>query len=153
VSLRPLPPLVLMLALLVACGSGDGDGEGPAGHTDGGTGHTAGTTGEPAGAVTQAQADRAMGGLCDIATGAVTDTGDILEAFHSRAHEILHQVATEAQAIDPVVAGALLEAKSVVETDLEQAPFPAELPSHAEALVAAYADALEAVGLQAVACG
>jgi len=136
---RPLPLLVLILALsAAACGGGSRDGDG---------GPT-GATGE----ATQAQADQAMGGLCDIATGVVTESGDILEAFHTRAHEILHHVASQAQEIDPVVAGAMLEAKSVVESDLLMAPFPSDLPAHAQALVATFADALDTIGLRPASC-
>ena len=104
------------------------------------------------GTTTQDQAEQAMGGLCDIAAGDLTDMADVYEAFHGRAHEALHAVAAQAQEIDPVVAGALLEAKSVVETDLEEAVPPADLPAHAQALVAAFAVALETIGLQATAC-
>ena len=138
--------LAAALALLAsACGADDAAGPG-AGSTD--------TTGasSPAEAVTQAEADEAMGGLCDIASGAVTSTDDILEAFHARAHETLHRVATAAQATQPPLAGALLEAKSVVETDLEQAPFPDTLRGDVQNLMGAFADALLEIGLVPADC-
>jgi hypothetical protein len=140
VRLRPLVPLVLVVALAAtACGNG---GDDPGGGT------AAGDTGT----TTQAQADEAMSGLCDIAAGDLTEMADVHEAFHGRAHEILHHVAAEVQEVDPVVAGTLLEAKSVVETDLlESAPTP-DLPAHAAALVTAFAGALETIGLQVSAC-
>lgn len=121
-----------------ACG-GDAD-------EDGG-----GQTGSAAG-VTQAQADEAMGGLCDIAAGELTDMADVHEAFHGRAHEALHAVAAEVQEVDPVVAGALLEAKAVVEADLEEETPPPDLQGHAVNLVAAYSDALLAIGLVPADC-
>lgn len=135
---RTFLPLLVALAIgATACGGDSGDGGASTGSTT---------------AVTQAQADEAMGGLCDIATGAVTETSDVLDAFHTRAHEILHHVASEARQIDPVVAGALLEAKSVVETDLLNAPYPSDLPEHAQALAAALVDALETIGLRPATC-
>jgi hypothetical protein len=143
---RPLSSLGLILALAVlalttsACGGGSED---PSGSTG-----SSGSTEQ----ATQAQADQAMGGVCDIASGAVTEDNDILEAFHTRAHDILHLVATQAQQTEPPVAGALLEATSVVEADLLVAPFPSELPAHAQALAAALADALRTIGLEAAAC-
>ena len=137
--LRLLIPLFTVLALVTAsCGSD----EDPEGST---------ATGAP-GSTSQAQADEAMGGLCEIAAGDLTEMADAHEAFHGRAHEALHAVAAEAQEIDAVVAGALLEAKSVVEVDLEEATPPSDLPAHAETLVAAFGAALQTIGLQATAC-
>ena len=139
--LRALAPIVVVLALVAtACGAGEDD---PGG--DSGTGAT-GTT-------TQAQADEAMGGLCEIAGGGLTEMAAIHEAFHGRAHDTLHAVAAEVQETDPVVAGALLEAKAVVEVDLEGATPPPDLPAHTQALVAAFAGALETIGLQVDVCG
>jgi hypothetical protein len=137
---RPLVPLVLIVALAAtACGNG---GDDPGGST------TAGDTGT----TTQAQADEAMSGLCDIAAGDLTEMADVHEAFHGRAHEILHHVAAEVQEVDPVVAGTLLEAKSVVETDLQESVPTPDLPAHAAALAVAFADTLETIGLQVSAC-
>ena len=135
--LRGLAPLVVIV-LLAACGADEDPG--------GGT-----TTGAP-GTITQARADEALGGLCDIAAGGLTEMADVHEAFHGRAHASLHAVAAEAQEVDAVVAGALLEAKAVVEADLEEAAAPADLPAHTQALVAAFAAALETIGLQATTC-
>jgi len=139
VRLRPLAPLVVVLVLVAAACGAD---EEPGGST---------TTGA-AGTTTQAQADEAMGGLCDIAAGDLTEMADVNEAFHGRAHEGLHAVAAEVQEVDAVVAGVLLEAKAVVEAELEETAPPADLPTHAQALVAAFAGALETIGLQATAC-
>jgi hypothetical protein len=137
VRLRGLAPLVVIV-LLAACGADEDPG--------GGT-----TTGAP-GTITQPQADEAMGGLCDIAAGGLTEMADVHEAFHGRAHAALHAVAAQAQEVDAVVAGALLEAKAVVEADLEEAAPPADLPAHTQTLVAAFAAALETIGLQATTC-
>lgn len=134
------PALVPVIVLAIAASACGADEE-PVG----------GPTGSPAG-VTQAQADEAMGGLCDIAAGSVTEMAEIHEAFHGRAHETLHAVATEAQEVDPATAGALLEAKSVVEADLEEESPPLELPGHAATLMGAYAEALLAIGLVPADC-
>ena len=137
-SSRAFLPLLVALAIsATTCGGDSGDGGAPTGSTT---------------AVTQAQADEAMGGLCEIAAGGLVEMADVDEAFHGRAHDALHAVAAEAQEVDPVVAGALLEAKYVVETDLEEATPPPDLPAHAGALVVAFADALEAIGLQPARC-
>jgi hypothetical protein len=102
--------------------------------------------------VTQAQADEAMGGLCDIAAGGLTEMTEVHEAFHGRAHEALHAVAAEVQEVDPAVAGALLEAKAVVETDLEEEAPPIDLPGHTATLMGAFSDALLAIGLVPADC-
>lgn len=139
-KLRSRIPLVLLLALASAtCGSDEED-------RSGGTATGAHDT------ATQAQADTAMGGLCDLASGELTEMADVHEAFHGRAHETLHAVATQVQEVDPVVAGALLEAKSLVERDLEEASPVPELPAHSQDLVEAFANALETVGLEAPDC-
>jgi hypothetical protein len=141
VRLRPLVPTTLAFALVVAACGGGQDGQLDGGATD-----------DDVGSTTQAQADVAMDGLCDIAAGILTEMADVHEAFHGRAHEILHHVATEVQAIDPRIAGDLLEAKSVVEADLEEATPVPELPAHAGALAEAFADALQTLGLRAPPC-
>jgi hypothetical protein len=112
---------------------------------------TDGTFGGPTG-IGQSTADVAMGGLCDIASGDLTEMAEVHEAFHGRAHEALHTVAAEVQEVDPAAAAALLEAKAVVEADLEEAAPPAALPAHAQALVVSFGTALEAIGLRATAC-
>lgn len=132
--------LLVTVVALALVASACGEDEVPTGTT---------ATGSPS---TQAQADEAMGGLCDIAAGGLSEMADVHEAFHGRAHEALHSVASEAQEVDPVVAGALLEAKAVVEADLEEVTPPPDLPQHAQALVAAFGGALETIGLQAGAC-
>ena len=140
--LGPLVPLILVVTLALAATACGGNEDDPDGGTATGT---SGTT-------TQDQADQAMGGLCDIAAGGLKEMADVHEAFHGRAHEILHHVAAEVQEVDPVVAGALLEAKSVVETDLLESAPPPDLPAHAAALAAAFAGALETIGLRVSAC-
>ena len=138
--------LVAALALLApACGRDAAQEPGS------GTASSSGPS-SPTEAVTQAEADEAMRALCDIASGAVTSTDDILEAFHARAHETLHRVAMEVQATQPAVAGALLEAKSVVEADLEQAPFPDTLQGDVQNLMGAFAVALPENGLVPADC-
>ena len=128
--------------MLALAASACGDDGGPSGPT---------ATETPSG-TTQAQADVAMGGLCDIAAGGLTEMAVVKEAFEGRAHEALHAVAAQAQAIDPVVAGTLLEAKAVVEEDLQAATPPPDLPAHAQTLATAFGAALDTIGLRASAC-
>jgi len=142
VTIRRLLPLLVILALTAAACRGD---EAPGGDTA--SGSPSGGTG-----TTQAQADVAMGGLCDIATGTVTAKADVQEAFEGRAHEALHAVAAQAQEIDPVVAGKLLEAKAVVEEDLQADASPPDLPADAQDLVTAFGAALQTIGLRVPAC-
>lgn len=74
-------------------------------------------------------------------------------AFQDEAHETLHHLAEEVEGADRAAAAALLRAKSDVEADFaEEAPDPATVGGHLDALLAAMADALEVVGSVAPAC-
>jgi hypothetical protein len=115
-------------------------------------GANAGGSTDLSGGVSQEQADEAMTALCDIAEGRVTAFDEVQAAFNNRAHETLHHVAAVAQEEDPAAAGALLEAKSVVEADLEQEDPPADLADHAAALAEATAVAIRRIGLNAGTC-
>ena len=115
-------------------------------------GANAGGTTDLSGGVSQDQADEAMTALCDIAEERVASFEEARAAFQNRAHETLHHVAAAAQEEDTASAAALLEAKSVVETDLEQDEAPAELAAHTAALAEATAGAIRAIGLRAQPC-
>jgi hypothetical protein len=115
-------------------------------------GANAGGSTDLSGGVSQEQADEAMTALCDIAEGRVTAFDEVQAAFNNRAHETLHHVAAVAQEEDPAAAGALLEAKSVVEADLGQEDPPADLADHAAALAEATAVAIRRIGLNAGTC-
>lgn len=115
-------------------------------------GENAGGATDLHGGLTQDQVDEAMTALCDIAQGRVTAFEDVRAAFQNRAHEMLHHIAAVAQEEDPASAGALLEAKSVVEADIGQDEPPADLAAHAAALAEATAAAIRAIGLGAEAC-
>lgn len=92
--------------------------------------------------------------LCSARDAAMTDDVAAAEAtFEDEAHETLHHLAEELEGTDRAAAAALLRAKSDVEADLvEEAPDPATVGGHLDALLAAMADALEVVGLDAPAC-
>jgi hypothetical protein len=105
-----------------------------------------------AGGIAQQRADDTMTALCDIAEGRVTAFDEVRARFQNRAHETLHHIAGEAQERDPAAAAALLEAKSLVEEDLEQDEAPAALADHAAALAEATAAAIRVIGLDAGAC-
>jgi hypothetical protein len=115
-------------------------------------GPNAGGPSDLSGGVAQHQANEAMSALCDIAEGRVTAFDEIQAAFNNRAHETLHHVAEVAQEEDPAAAGALLEAKSVVETDLEEEEPSAEISDHVAILAEATASAIRVIGLNAGAC-
>jgi hypothetical protein len=131
---RPILAVLILVVATAACGE------------------SAGGTTDRSGSVTQEQADEAMGALCDIAGGRVSALEDAQAAFQDRAHETLHHVAEVAQQEDPASAAALLEAKSVVESDLEQDGLPPDLAAHAATLAEATAEAIRAIGLSAEAC-
>ena len=102
--------------------------------------------------VPQEQADEAMTALCDIAEGRVTAFEQVRAAFNDRAHETLHHVAAATQEEDPAKAAALLEAKSVVETDLGRDEAPIRVAEHVTALATATAAAIRAIGLEGEPC-
>lgn len=104
------------------------------------------------GGVTQDQADGAMAALCGIAEGRVTAFDEVQAAINNRAHETLHHIAEVAQEEDPAATGTLLEAKSVVETDLEEEEPPAEIADHVAILAEATASAIRVIGLNAGGC-
>jgi hypothetical protein len=115
-------------------------------------GENAGAPADLHGGIAQHQANEAMSALCDIARGRVTAFEDVRAAFQNRAHETLHHIAEVAQEEDTASAAALLEAKSVVEADLEQDEAPAELAAHTATLAEATAEAIRVIGLNAGTC-
>jgi hypothetical protein len=115
-------------------------------------GANAGGTTDLSGGVSQDRADEAMTALCDIAEGRVVAFEEVEAAFNDRAHETLHHIASAAREEDASEAAALLEAKSVVEADLEQDEAPAGLARHVAALAAATATAIRAIGLEGEPC-
>jgi hypothetical protein len=115
-------------------------------------GENAGSVTDLSDGVTQEQADEAMTALCDIAEGRVTAFDEVRAAFQNRAHEALHHIAAAAQEEDAVKAAALLEAKSVVETDLDLDEAPAGVGEHVAALAVATAAALRTIGIEAQPC-
>jgi hypothetical protein len=102
------------------------------------------------GPVTQADADRAVAGLCDI-VGA-TERAPANAAFQDRAHATLHAVAAAAEEVDRAAAAALLLTKQRVEADLAEPVLPAGFAADVEALLAALDGALEVIGLHTPAC-
>lgn len=72
--------------------------------------------------------------------------------FYDRVHERLHAIAAEAQEIDAVAAGSLLEAKQLVEADLESAGAPAGYEEHVDNLLVVAQDAVALIGLSDPGC-
>lgn len=134
---RRLALPLLLVALGTACGGAEGND---------GAGAIPGT-----GAVSQERADDAMTALCDLA-GRRVGRSEVRQAFFTRAHETIHEVAAAAEAIDPAAAGRLLQAKFAVEGVLQDPGSPGHLARLARELAAALAAALGVIGLQAQAC-
>jgi hypothetical protein len=104
------------------------------------------------GAVSQAQADGAIGGLCEISANPGAAFDEQRAIFYDRTHDTLHAIAAEAQAVDVTAAAGLLEAKQVVESDLEEPDAPGDFPAHVEALLEATRVATAEIGLNAAVC-
>lgn len=75
--------------------------------------------------------------LCRVA--AAPDVATAGSIFHAEAHVPLHELTDELAAVDRATAADLLEAKQVVEADLEADPAPSlpELRSHLDTLLGA----------------
>lgn len=94
----------------------------------------------------------AVEGLCEIKVTFPNDPRAAADLFENRVHEHLHEIARAVQTGDPAAAGALLEAKEVVETDLAGDPVPARLPKDVAELETATRDALSTLGLEMPPC-
>jgi hypothetical protein len=97
--------------------------------------------------VTQPDADAMVDGLCEMSSELRGDAVGGRTVFYDAVHERLHRLAAEAQGTDAVLAGALLEAKQVVEADLGS---PAAAPgygAHVDGLLAVTQDAVVLLGL------
>jgi hypothetical protein len=103
------------------------------------------------GVVTPAAAADAVLGLCRLAGS--TDAAEAEAVFLDRSHGTLHVIASAAEARDRASAAALLEAKQVVEADLARDELPASFRRDVERLLDATRAALDAIGLDAPACG
>jgi hypothetical protein len=92
----------------------------------------------------------ALAALCDLRD--VTDPDQANATFFDRAHQTLHVLAAATEPVDRVPAAGLLEAKQVVEADLQSDTLPDSFPDDVRALLEATRAALEAVDLPAPAC-
>ena len=136
---RPLGPIpVLALLVLVACGGG---GE-PTPTVSGPSGSL--------GVMTAEAGTQALAALCRLQS--VTDRDTANSLFFDRAHLTLHVLAAATEPVDRVPAAGLLEAKQVVEADLQADALPETFPDDVGALLEATRTALEAVGLPSPAC-
>lgn len=103
--------------------------------------------------VSQADADQVVGGLCEISGEIRDDVVSGRTVFYDRVHERLHAIADAAQAVDAVAAGSLLEAKQLVEADLEAAGAPSGYEEHVDNLLVVAQDAVVLIGLDDPGCG
>ncbi len=102
------------------------------------------------GAVTQAEADEVVAGLCEMTGEFRDDVTGGRTVFYDRVHERLHTIAAEAQ--DPAAAGSLLEAKQLVEADLDAPGPPSEYVQHVDELLRVVRDAVALIGLDDRVC-
>jgi hypothetical protein len=73
--------------------------------------------------------------------------------YYDAVHQNLRVLAAAAEAVDPQVSGALLQAKQKVEEDLLADPaLPASYPTDVNALLTATRSALATTGLRSPAC-
>lgn len=97
--------------------------------------------------------DHVIGGLCEMSVEIGDDVVSARTVFYDRVHERLHAIAAEAQEVDAVAAGSLLEAKQLVEADLEESAPPAAYEEHLESLLVVAQDAVVLIGLDDPGCG
>jgi hypothetical protein len=133
---RPLVPVLALgaslAALTWACAS-----EAPPETTASGT----------AVSVSQADADAMIGGLCEMSNELRDDVGGGRTVFYDAVHERLHRLAAEVQGLDAVLAGALLEAKQLVEADLGSPDPPPAYGAHLDGLLPVAQEAVVLLGL------
>ncbi|MEX2422311.1 MAG: hypothetical protein WD670_10905 [Actinomycetota bacterium] len=92
-------------------------------------------------------------GLCEMSGEIRGDVVSGRTVFYDRVHERLHAIAAEAQEVDAVAAGSLLEAKQLVEADLEEPAAPAGYEEHVHNLLLVTQDAVVLIGLNDPGCG
>ena len=105
------------------------------------------------GVVTQRDAEDAMRGLCEVRAVDASDRDRANALFYDRSHQELHVIAAATEVRDPPAAGRLLQAMQRVEADLKGPRLRATFGEDAEALIAASAKALAAIGLTSPSCG
>jgi hypothetical protein len=103
--------------------------------------------------VSQADADQVVGGLCEMSGEIRDDVVSGRTVFYDRVHERLHAIAAAAQEIDAVAAGSLLEAKQLVEADLEEPAAPAAYGERVDNLLVVTQEAVVLIGLDDPGCG
>jgi hypothetical protein len=136
---RALPSLCLAAVLLAACGGAAAEpspaGSGPSGAL---------------GVMTAEAGTEMIAALCDLRTAADRDAANA--TFFDRAHQALHVLAAATETVDRVPAAGLLEAKQVVEADLQADALPPRFRADVQALLGAARAALETVQLPAPGC-
>ena len=96
--------------------------------------------------VTVARLVDALAGLCEAAESPATARA----LFFDRSHEALHTVARGVEEVDRAQAGALLQAKEKVESELDARP--ANLPDDLRRLAASYRASLGRLAIEAPPC-
>ena len=110
------------------------------------------SAGPTSSSVSQADADAMIGGLCGMSGEMRDDLVAGRTVFYDRVHERLHRIAAEAQPIDAALAGTMLEAKQLVEADLEAAAPPPGYGEHVDRLLSVTQEAVVLLGLTDPGC-
>jgi hypothetical protein len=100
--------------------------------------------------MTEQAGTEAIAALCELRGATDRDTANAL--FFDRAHSTLHVLAAATEPVDRVPAAGLLEAKQVVEADLQADTLPESFAGDVADLLEATRGALEAVDLPAPGC-
>jgi hypothetical protein len=132
--------VVLVLALAAAACDGGADGASP----------SPSPPSPSAEGVTQASADEALAGLCQVQ--ASSDVATAEAAFLDRSHATLHALAAATSGTARDVSAQLLIAKQRVEGDLRRASLPPTFAGDIQALIEATVSTIEALGLDAGSC-
>ena len=104
------------------------------------------------GAVTQAEADGTVAGLCELVELGGDDRDAANAVFYDQSHAGLHRIAADAERADRAAAALLLERKQLVEQDLLDAPIPSTFRHDLMELLRATSAAIEAADLDPSGC-
>ncbi len=137
---------VATAASLASCASTGGPAASPTSSTPSGPSGSLGV-------VTQEDAAAAIEGLCRVRETFGSDPAGAASTFENDVHQELHVIAAATETVDRTAAGALLQTKERVESDLAEDLLPTSFGADVDALIAATSRALQAIGLGAPACG
>ncbi|MGH2589506.1 MAG: hypothetical protein ACRDGW_01770 [Actinomycetota bacterium] len=98
------------------------------------------------------QLQEAVTGLCLALDRLGSDPLASRDIFYDLSHDSLHTIAAAAEDVDRSAAASLLQAKAIVEANLDRSPFPPSLGSDLQRLVTTTRAALEVLSIPAPPC-